>query len=280
MRACYEMRLVMAYKKTSATRVIRYGILLLLLIMALGSILSGCAGRRVAVSGYEYLSPEAALRALASSDPGGRTITVTARIEIKSHNERHLLKAALMMRRPAHLRLESIPLFGPPDFFLSIEAGEIRVFIPGKETFYVDRATEGNLSRFFPLALPAAEIVSLLMGRLPETEETVSSWRGEWEDDMYRVDQYRSGEKILSLWINPAGGLLRRIRTFTEGGNIAYTAEFAEHARAGNGFLPQRLTITRGAVSLAVRYTDVRLDNDDESFALPVPEGITPRPLE
>ena len=49
---------------------------------------------------------------------------------------------------------------------------------------------------------------------------------------------------------------------------------------AGEGFLPQRLTITREAVSLAVRYTDVRLDNDDESFALPVPEGITPRPLE
>ena len=237
MRACYEMRLLMAHKNTSATRVIRYGILLLLLIMALGSLLSGCAGRRVAVSGSEYLSPEAALRALASSDPGDRTITVTARIEIKSHSERHLLKAALMMKRPAHLRLESIPLFGPPDFFLSIDAGEIRVFLPGKEAFYADRATEGNLSRFFPLALPAAETVSLLMGRLPEAEETVSSrCAGEWEDGMYRVDQYRSGRKILSLWIDPSGDLLRRIRTFTEGGNIAYTAEFAEHVRCGRGF--------------------------------------------
>jgi hypothetical protein len=282
MRACYEMRLFMAYKKTSATRIIRYGILLLLLIMGLGPLLSGCAGRRVAVSGNEYISPEAALRALASSDPGVRAITVTARFEIKRHNERHLLKAALMMKRPAHLRLESIPLFGPPDFFLSIEAGEIRVFIPGKETFYVDRATEGNLSRFFPLALPAAETVSLLMGRLPEAEETVSSsLRGEWEDGLYRVDQYRSGGKILSLWIDPSGDLLRRLRTFTEGGNIAYTAEFADHVRSGEGFLPQRLSITREAVSLAVRYTDIRLDNDDEeSFALPVPEGITPRPLE
>lgn len=275
------MRLLKAHKKTSAKRVFRYGILLLLLIMALGSILTGCAGRRVPIiSGSEYLSPEAALRALAPSDPGGRTITVTARMEINSRGERHLLKAALMMRRPAHLRLESIPLFGPPDFFLSIDAGEIRVFLPGKEAFYADRATEGNLSRFFPLALPASEIVSLLMGRLPETEETVSSWRGEWEDGMYRVDQYRAGEKIRSLWIDPAGDLLRRIRTFTGGGNIAYTAEFAEHARAGEGFLPQRLTITKEGVSLAVRYTDVRLDNDGESFALPVPEGITPLPLD
>ncbi|MBA4421989.1 MAG: hypothetical protein C0390_02665 [Syntrophus sp. (in: bacteria)] len=274
------MRLLKTYKKTSAKRGFRHGILLLLLIMALGSLLTGCAGRRVPLSESEYFSPEAALKALASSDPGGRTITVTARMEINSRGERHLLKAALMIRRPAHLRLESIPLFGPPDFFLSIDAGEIRVFLPGKEAFYADRATEGNLSRFFPLALPASEIVSLLMGRLPETEETVSSWRGEWEDGMYRVDQYRDGREIRSVWIDPAGNLLRRIRTFTKGGSIAYSADFAEHARTGEGFLPQRLTIAKEGMSLAVRYTDVRLDNDGESFALPVPEGITPLPLD
>lgn len=270
------MRLLKTQKNTSAKRAFRYGIILLLLIMASGSFLGGCAGRRVPVSGSEYPSPEAAIRALAPSDPGSRIITVTARMEINSRGERHLLKAALMMRRPAHLRLESIPPFGPPDFFLSIDAGEIRVFLPGKETFYADQATEKNLSRFFPLALPASEIVSLLMGRLPETAETVSFWRGEWEDGMYRVDQYRAGGKIRSLWIDPAGDLLRRIRTFTEGGDIVYSAEFTEHVRLGEGFLPQRLTITREAVSLMVRYTDVRLDNDSEPFALPVPEGITP----
>lgn len=273
------MRLLKTHKKTSPERILRYGILLLLLIMAVGSILTGCAGRKIPPSGSEYLSPEAALRTLAASDPGGGTITVTARMEINSRGERHLLKAALMMKRPTHLRLESIPLFGPPDFFLSIDAGEIRVFLPEKETFYADRATERNLSRFFPLALTASEIVSLLMGRLPETEETVSSWRGEWEDGLYRVDQYGTRGKILSLWIDPAGDLLRRIRTFTEEGNTAYSAEFTEHARTGEGFLPQWLTITREGVSLAVRYTDIRMDNDSESFALPVPEGITPLPL-
>jgi hypothetical protein len=275
------MRLLIAHKKTSAKWIFRHGIFLLLLIMALGSTLTGCAGRRVPLSGSEYLSPEAAIRALALSDPGGRTITAIARMEIKSNSERHLLKAALMMRRPAQLRLESIPLFGPPDFFLSIDAGEIRVFLPGKEAFYVDQATERNLSRFLPLALPATEMIALLMGRLPETKEMVSSSRGEWEEDgMYRVDHYRSGGIILSLWIDPAGDLLRRIRTFTEGGNIVFTAEFAEHTRTGEGFLPQRLTITRDAMSLVVRYTDIRLDNEGESFTLPVPEGITPRTLD
>jgi hypothetical protein len=269
---------------TSADRALPCGVLLLILITALGPALFGCAGRRVVPShppGVAYLSPDDALRALAASTPGDQTLTVTARIEINSLGKRRPLKAALMMRRPEQLRLESVPLLGPPDFFLSIDAGELRVFSPGNEggTFYIGRATERNVSRFFPLALPAADMVSLLMGHPPRMEEA-SSRGGEWEEGLYRVDQYISGERILSLWIDPVGDLLVRVRAFTEGGNIAYTAEFAEHASVGKRFLPQRFTFTGEAVSLTLRYTEFRLDNDVEPFALIIPEGIVPIPLE
>jgi hypothetical protein len=268
----------------STNRGLPGGILLLILIAALGPALSGCAGRKVVPSprpGGAYISPEDALLALAASASGDQTLTVTARIEINSHGERRPLKAALMMRRPAHLRLESVPILGPPDFFLSIDAGELRVFFPGKDggTFYTGRATARNVHRFFPLALPAADMVSLLMGHPPITEEA-SSWRGEWEEGLYRVDQYTAGEKILSFWIDPVGDLLLRVRAFAEGGNIAYTAEFAEHTSVGTRFLPQLFTITGEAVSLTLRYTEIRLNNDVESFALPVPEGIVPIPLD
>lgn len=271
------MRPLTAQEIRPAKRILRHHILLLLIVV-IGSLLFGCAVMRVTGPGSPYPSPESALRTLASSDPGDRTLTAVARIEIKRHGERHVLKAALMMKRPAQLRLESIPLFGPPDFFLSIDAGEIRVFLPGKAAFYADRATEGNLARFLPLPLSAAEMVSLLMGRLPETEETGSTRQGEWEDGLYRIDQYRSGKKRLAVWIDPAGDLLRRIQTYTEVDQVAYTAEFMEHER--DEFLPRRVTITQEAVSLVVRYTDVRLDSGGESFALPVPEGFTPRTLE
>jgi hypothetical protein len=268
----------------SANRGLPGGILLLILIAALGPALSGCAGRSVIPSpppGGAYISPEDALRALAASTPGDQTLTVTARIEMKNLSERRTLKAALMMRRPAHLRMESVPLLGPPDFFLSIDAGELRVFFPGKDggSFYAGGATARNVYRFLPLAMPAADMVSLLMGHPPRMEE-VSSRRGEWEERLYRIDQYTAGEKILSLWINPVGDLLIKVRAFTEGGNIAYTAEFAEHTSVGTHLLPQLLTITGEAVSLTLRYTEVRLDNDGESFALPVPEGIVPIPLD
>jgi hypothetical protein len=259
----------------------RDGTLLILVIAALGALFSGCAGGRVASPGVGYDSPETALRVLAASGSRG-TITATARIEISYRGDRYPLKAAMMMRRPADLRLESIPILGPPDFLLSIEEGELRVFLPGKRTFSAGPATRWNISRFLHLPLPAAELVSLLMGRPPPEWETSNSRHGEREEGLYRVDRYTAGGRIIgSLWIDPVAGLLVRARVFTEGEAIAYTADFADHVRLGGGFLPQRLTISGEAVSLVLRYAEIGLlDDDAASFTLPVPEGISPTPLD
>lgn len=270
--------------QTLSTRRLRYGILLLILVAAPGLLLSGCAGKEVIPApppGGAYRSPEDALRALAVSNLGDQRLTVTARMEIRSEGKRLPLKAALTMKRPAQLRLESFPVLGPPDFFLSIDAGELRVFFPGADggTFYSGRATAENIRRFFPLALPADDMISLLMGHPPRLEEAASPL-GEWEEGLYRVDQSVAGEKVLSLWIDPLRELLIRVRAFTKGGDIAYTAEFAEHTPVGTQFLPRRFTITAEALSLTIRYTEFHLDRNAEPFALPIPEGIVPMALD
>ena len=264
--------------RCSADRYFRRGAWILLLITAFGPFLTGCAGgKAAAVPAGVFAQPEAALRALAASGPIG-TVTATARIEITSHGERYPLKAAMMIRGPADLRLESIPLLGLPDFFLSIDGGELRVFLPGKGAFYAGPATSATISRFFPLALPPAEIVSLLMGRPPGEEEASPSLGGEHEDGLYRVDQYRNGRKVRSLWI-AQGGVLIRARAFTEKEEIVYTADFEDYTQAGKGFMPQRLTISGEAMSLTLRYTEIRMLDDAVSFALTIPEGVTPIPL-
>jgi hypothetical protein len=271
--------------KSSTGRTLPCRILSLLLITALGSAFLGCAGRSVVPSlppgGGIYLSADDALRALETSGPGDRTLTVTARIEINAQGERRPLKAALMMRRPARLRMETVPPLGPPDFFLSVDTGELRVFSPGNNggSFYMGRATARNFNRFFPLPLPAADMISLLMGQPPGMGET-SSCGEQWEEGLYRIDRCAAGEKTLSLWIDPVGGLLLRVRAFEEGGRLAHAAEFADHTSVKQCILPQRLTIRGEAVSLTVRYTEVRLDNDTGLFALPIPEGIVPISLD
>lgn len=252
-------------------------------IAAFGLLLSGCAGHRLSpASAAFYDSPEAALRGLASSSPGEGAFTATTRIVIERRGERYPLKVAAMMQRPALLRVESIPLMGTPDFYLSIAGGELRVFLPGKGAFYTGRATPGNLSRFLSVSLPASDMVSLLMGVPPDPGEKLQSMGGEREDRLYRIDQYRSGRKIRSLWVDRSTGWLMRLRSFTEEGTAAYTADFADHVRIGVGYLPQRLTIRVDETTLlTAHHTDLRpIAVDPESFPLPLPEGITPLPLD
>jgi hypothetical protein len=209
-------------------------------------------------------------------------LTATARIQIDARGERHPpVKAVMMMKRPAQFRLESIPLLGPPDFFLTVDADELRVFLPGKGTFYSGKATEQNIARFFPLPVPAAEIVSLLMGQPPGDEENSLLWRGEQEEGIYRIDQYRAAGKLRSLWIDPAGSFLTRVRAFTEEGAIAYTADFSGHIRVEESFLPERLTVVGGGVAMVLNYTEILpIDDDAAAFSLPVPEGINPVSLD
>jgi hypothetical protein len=247
-------------------------------IAALALSLSGCAGHKPSVPLAFYDSPEAALRALAATSPGTQAVTATTRIAINRHGDRYPLKVAVMMQRPAFLRVESIPLIGPPDFYLSIAEGELRVFLPGKGVFYTGRATPQNISRFFSVSMPAADMVSLLMGVPPDVAEEMKSLGGEREDGLYRIDQYISGRRTRSLWIDPADGRLVRLRRFTEEGTVVYTADFADHARVGEGFLPQQLTIREEEMPvLTVRHSDLRqIAVDPGSFPLPVPDGVTP----
>jgi hypothetical protein len=264
--------------RTHTARCPWHRILPLFGIAALGFALSGCAGHKPSVPLASYDSPEAALRALAATTPGRQAFTSTAKIEINHHGDRYPLKVALMMKRPAFLRVESIPLMGPPDLYLSVAEGELRVFLPGKGAFYTGRATPRNISRFIPVFLPAADMVSLLMGGPPEGAEGMQSSDGDREEDLYRVDQYKSGRRMRSLWIDPVGGRLTRFRRFREEGSIIYTADFADHVRIGESFLPQQVTIRVEEMAvLNVRHADLRqFEADPESFPLPVPEGMTP----
>jgi hypothetical protein len=273
-------------QNTPALRGPRSPVSLALLTAAFALLLGGCTTARVTtVPGASYGSPRAALQALAARSPAP-ALTATARIAIVSASEHYPFKAALMMKPPASLRLESIPLLGPPDFFLTLNDPELRVFLPERGIFYTGRATAWSISRFIHLALPPAEIVSLLMGQAPpekaEGNDSLSSWRGEPEAGFYRIDRYTAGQRVRSLWIDPNGDRLIRIQVFAGGDTPPYTAEFAEHTRVGDALVPQRLKITGEGVTFSIAYTELRplVDEDAAAFVLPVPEGITPTPLQ
>jgi hypothetical protein len=248
-------------------------------VAALGLVLGGCAGRILSVP--PVISPEAALHALAVSKTHTLALTATSRIDISRRGERYPLKAAIMMKRPDFLRVESIPIMGPADFYLSVAGGELRVFLPEKGAFYTGRATASSISRFFPVSMPAADMVCLLMGAPPDDAQPIQSMYADREEGLYRVDQYQSGKIIRALWIEPQGGRLIRVRSFTQEQKVVYTAEFEDFTRIGEGFLPQLVTIRMDeTTALTIRHRDLRqIDFDPESFPLPLPDGVVPIPL-
>ena len=251
-----------------------------LLIVAAVAV-SGCAGQpRMMDYPAAYVSPAAALRA-ARYDIQPDTITATAKIEIIDDGQRYPLKAALMIKRPASLRLESIPLLGPPDFFISLAEGEIRIFAPSRGSFYAGAATPRNISRFLHIYIGATELVSLLLGLPPDNEAGEGNLTGRQEENLYRVDQEKKDKGRLSIWIDPA---INRIvkASLEQDGNKIYEAVFEKQLRTGEYYLPQHIAITGQTNSaLKITYTGIeRLSDSEASFTLPIPDGITPIPLD
>lgn len=249
-------------------------ILILLIITAVA--VSGCASQQIANYPAVYDSPEAALKAVATNIGSG-AITATAKIEIIAEGKRYPLKAALMIKRPDSLRLESIPMIGPPDFFISLAAGEMRIFMPSRGSFYKGAATPHNISRFLHISVSATELVSLLLGLPPDNETGERKLSGRQEENLYRIDQQTEDKGKLSLWIDPSTNTIVR-RVFAKNGVIIYAAVFEKHLRAGGYYLPQHITITGETTSaLKITYTETQsIDAADTSFTLPVPAGITP----
>lgn len=242
--------------------------------------LSGCAVRQKMDYPVAYDSPAAALRVI-GSDMASGAITATAKIEITAEGARYPLKAAVMIQRPDSLRIESIPLIGPPDFFLSLTAGEIRIHIPAKSCFCTGAATPRNISRFLHVHLNATELVSLMLGLPPDNGAKDRELSGRQEENRYRVDQQTEDKGLLSIWIDP---LINRVvqAAFTKNGAKMYEAVFEKHVLVGEYCLPELITVTgqKGA-ALKIRYSELQqIPATQAAFPLPVPAGIAPTFLE
>lgn len=257
----------------------------LLLTGLLLTLLGGCMARVITPPPESgYASPQAALAAL-EPFPAAAALSATARIRTQHQGQPVSLRVALLVRKPASLRLESLPLMGPPDFFLSIAAGELRVFLPGEGggRFYSGQATAQNLSRFFPLALPPAVLVSLLLGEAEMGQgDPDASLVGEQESALYRVDQYRRGRKDRSLWIDPSRHRPVRFRLFGGQGEPLTTVAFADHLRGAAGDLPREISITHHALpGIEIRYGQLeRIAGAGVAFPLPLPAGAVPLSLD
>lgn len=206
------------------------------------------------------------------------TFKAVARIEIND-GKKYSIKVAMMLKRPSLMRIESIPVIGPPDLFLSANNDTLKIFLPGKNEFYLGRPSRENFSLFFPVNLSPADVLSIMMGIPPLPDEKLR-WKESVEGEKLRADLFSDDKKVLTLLMDGNNGRLKEIAILASDGKILHTVYYDDYYKVGNIDLPQKITIlSKGKNStIVVRYSDMEFSKEENEalFDLPIPVGVRP----
>ncbi|MCG6535004.1 MAG: DUF4292 domain-containing protein [Syntrophales bacterium LBB04] len=207
------------------------------------------------------------------------TLKAIARIEINSRSRRYPLKIALMLKRPAMLRIETIPVIGPTDFFMSLTDDALKVFIAGKNTFYQGLPTKRNISIFFPISLDPEDLVSVMMGIPPISGNNLRVQESLEEKKRYRIELFSDHDRIKTFLLSwEDDGRLSGMEILGGSGDIINTITYSDYRKVGEIDLPHQITILspEDDATIVVRYVDVEFSKGDESFDLPISPDVKP----
>ena len=240
----------------------------------------GCAAAPKMTARMDFASPEAALEHIAARTPANAALQALADVRVVTREGGgYPLKLAVLLKKPASLRVEAIPLFGVPAFFLSVHNRTLKVFLAETRAFYIGRATPDNVARYLPLKMSPEDLIAVLTGTCfaPVGPETLL--QGRPEGDHYRIDLVEP-LKRRSMWVRTTDGFLERLEVYGERQRL-YRAHFEEPLRVEGTVLPQKITIVSegtDVVSVSIRYADIQFlqDIDPEIFDLKTPPGIEP----
>jgi outer membrane lipoprotein-sorting protein len=240
-------------------------------------IAQGCAFFRP--SGSEPSAPGLLLEGISRKTDIDGTFMAQAAIDIFTPEGKYPLKAAVVLRKPDRLRIESLPIIGPPDFIFVANGVSLRVYSAVQGKFYKGRATAKNLSRFLPVGLSPEDVVSILIGRVPCMLGKYETMKGATDGSLYRIDEISANGIARSLWVDPAGGNLVGARVYSVPGIVSYRVRFQEFIQREGKTLPRKVEITvgrTGAICVTIRYSDIQLvaDTDLSLFDLSEPPGI------
>lgn len=207
------------------------------------------------------------------------TLQAIADIDLQTTGTRYHFKAALLLKRPAMMRIEGIPLIGPPDFLLSLTPKNLKVFLPGKKEFYLGRPVRENLTFFLPVGLSPEDMVNILMGLPPPAADRQLDVRETPPGSKPGLSLFSKGLKVQTLWFTSDGESLASMEIITpEGGEII--VNYGGYRQVGNSRLPEKVTIAAAGKKsrIVVRYHDMTWsqNGDEASFDLPIPAGVTP----
>ncbi|MFZ3253897.1 MAG: hypothetical protein WA133_06420 [Syntrophales bacterium] len=212
------------------------------------------------------------------------TLQTIADLDLQTTGPRYHFKAALLLKRPALMRIESIPLIGPPNFLLSLTKESLKVFLPGEKFFYLGQPVRENLAFFLPIGgLAPADIVAILRGLPPPLADQQFDIREISTESSSGLEIFSKGLKVQTLWFTKDGEHLSFMEIHPPGGGVI-NVNYGAYRKTGNNWLPEKVTLADPdkKARITVRYHDISWNENGEeaSFDLPIPAGVSPLPLE
>ncbi len=194
-------------------------------------------------------------------------------------------RVALAVQYPSRMRVDALPTFGIPDFFMSLRDGTFKVFVPSRQTLYTGSATTDKMYSFFGLDLSPEEIIALLRGTPPvppgrKDDRWVNAFRNLQGE--YRLDFLsRRGRTVQSVILNEQHRMTET-KVFDEKGVLRYRAFFSEYATIKNGVTERPLHIIvhienpLNQTTLELRLSDLSVTRGDPAslFDIPHTQGV------
>ena len=210
------------------------------------------------------------------------TMRAIARITLDNSESSVSRRFAVAVNRPSKLRIESLPLFGPPDFLLSLCNDIFKVYIPETSKFYVGNATGINLFAFFNINLSPAAITSLMAGTPPLLPNAATRLLGYYDrEGRLRLDLLREEKVLQSLWLN-VDLQISELKIYEGTDATPLKAFFSAYQTAPPHYTyPQKIEIIvekPEKVTIDIRYKDVLVSHNDTAsfFDLQVPPHLSP----
>ncbi len=237
--------------------------------------LLGCPGRYARPDDFSA-DPAPFFEALAKRSEAVKSLTAQLGLEVWSGDDRVRLRQLVALRRPDHLRIDSLSPFDQPLSTLVSDGERLEIYSLEEKRFYVGRASPSNLARLIPIELAPDELVALLRGDVPVTqhEEVAVSWdddQGWYQLDLSGPEARQRVHFEAKTWHVMAVQAWR-------GDTVRYIARFAEYVGEGHAAIPTRMRFEVPSESLRVdvEVRDHRLNPNlpDAAFDLEPPRGV------
>ncbi|MBM4285405.1 MAG: hypothetical protein FJ128_09175 [Deltaproteobacteria bacterium] len=226
-------------------------------------------------------SPEAVLTRLKARQLDVKTFEAKGRLTLMAPQRNVSGTGLLKASFPSSLRVDLLDLLGRAALLFFSDGREVQVLFPRDGKLLQGDATPANLAAFLPPGVTLPQVLRLLTGSLPFSQDAAGRMRR--ETDAYVLEWLNpDGSLKERLWVSVQEGTPVKLEWYETDGRLRFTAELGDFGPLGPA-QPRTITVrtTQPAVELRLTLREMHrnVPVTEADLALPRLPGVVTVPL-